>query len=82
MVACALQATSDRATIAWLSFAIATNAICGTSRQIAWLGTLIILPSTLWLIRSRSRVFLVGAAATIGGALLVIACMAWLKHQH
>jgi hypothetical protein len=77
----ALQATSDRAAIAWLCFAVVTNALCGTSRQIAWLGTLVIVPSTLSLLRSRRPVFLAGAAATIAGAFFIVACMAWLKHQ-
>jgi Dolichyl-phosphate-mannose-protein mannosyltransferase len=77
----ALQITSDRASIAWLCFAVVTNGLCGTSRQIAWLGTLVIVPSTLWLLRSRRRVFLAGAAVTIAGALFIFACMEWLKHQ-
>ena len=77
----ALQSTTERATIAWLCFAIATNVLCGTSRQIAWLGTLVIVPSTLWLLRSRRRVLLAGAAANIAGALFIFACMTWLKHQ-
>ena len=52
----ALQSSSDRASIAWLCFAVLTNAICGTSRQIAWLGILVMVPSTLWLLRARRRV--------------------------
>jgi hypothetical protein len=77
----ALQARSDRATIAWLCFAVITNALCGTSRQIAWLGILVMLPSTLWLLRSRRRVLLSGAAANLLGVLFIFACLHWLKHQ-
>jgi hypothetical protein len=77
----ALHAQSDRATIAWLCFAIVANALCGTSRQIAWLGILVMLPSTLWLLRSRRRVLLAGSAATLLGALFIFACLHWLKHQ-
>ncbi len=77
----ALHARSDRATIAWLCFAVITNALCGTSRQIAWLGVLVMLPSTLWLLRSRRRVLLAGSAATLLGALFIFACLHWLKHQ-
>jgi hypothetical protein len=40
----------DRATIFWLSFAVVTNAVLGTARQIAWLGILVMLPSTLYLL--------------------------------
>jgi hypothetical protein len=77
----ALQASTSRATIAWLCFAVATNAFFGTSRQLAWLGILVMVPSTLWLFRSQRRVFLTGLAANLAGALFVFACMQWLKHQ-
>jgi len=43
----ALVASTGRAIIGWLCFAVATNAICGTSRQIEWLGVLVMVPSTL-----------------------------------
>ena len=36
----ALQATTTRATIAWICFAVLSNGICGSSRQISWLGIL------------------------------------------
>jgi hypothetical protein len=84
----ALQATTSRATILWLCFAVLTNALCGTSRQIAWLGILVMVPSTLWLLRSQRsglssqrRILLAGAAATLAGALFILACMHWLQRQ-
>jgi hypothetical protein len=77
----ALRAASAGAAIGWLCFAVSTNAVCGTSRQLAWLGTLVMVPSTLWLLRAQRRVFLAGAAATLAGALFILGCMAWLKHQ-
>ncbi|MGA8938351.1 MAG: glycosyltransferase family 39 protein [Acidobacteriaceae bacterium] len=77
----ASPSSSDRSVIAWLCFAVATNALCGTSRQIAWLGLLVMVPSTLWLLRARRRVLFAGAAATLAGALFIFACMQWLKHQ-
>jgi hypothetical protein len=40
----ALQASTDRSAIAWLCLAVVTNAIFGTSRQIAWLGVLVMVP--------------------------------------
>ncbi len=49
----ALQAPTDGSTILWLCFAVATNAIFGTSRQIAWLGILVMVPSTLFLLGRR-----------------------------
>ncbi len=77
----ALQASTDRATISWLYFAAASNAVLGTARQFAWLGLLVMLPATLWLLRSRRRVFLAGAAATAASALFVFACNRWFQHQ-
>jgi hypothetical protein len=77
----ALQSPTDRCTILWLCCAVITNAVFGTSRQIAWLGILVMLPSTLWLLRSRLRVLLAGVAATLLGALFIFACLQWLKHQ-
>jgi hypothetical protein len=77
----ALQAPTSRATILWLCFAVATNALFGTARQIAWLGILVMVPSALWLLRASRRVLLSGAAVNLAGALFVFACVHWLKHQ-
>lgn len=77
----ALQSSTARATIGWLCFAVATNALCGTSRQLAWLGVLVIVPSTLWLLRAQRRVLLTGAAATLAGVLFIMGGLLWLKHQ-
>jgi hypothetical protein len=77
----ALQAATSNRCIAWLCFAIAANVVCGSSRQIAWLGVLVMVPSTLWLLRDRSRVLFAGAAATLAGALSVLCAMRWFQHQ-
>ena len=88
-----LQAPSERSTIFWLCFAAAANAIFGTSRQIAWLGILVMVPSALYSLaqvgvpgwrgklRERRRVLLAGSAVTLVGAIFVFTCMEWLKHQ-
>ncbi len=77
----ALQAATPRAAIGWLCMAVGGNAILGTSRQIAWLGVLVMVPSVLWLLRARRRVVFAGATATLAGALFIFGCMQWLKHQ-
>jgi hypothetical protein len=77
----ALQSSSSRATIAWLCFAVATNAICGSSRQIEWLGILVMVPSTLWLLRNQRRILLAGSAATLVGVIFIVACMHWFARQ-
>jgi hypothetical protein len=77
----ALQASTSRSTIAWLCFAVTANAFFGTSRQIAWLGTLVMVPSTLWLLRAQRRVFIAGLAITLAGVVFIFACLHWLSHQ-
>jgi hypothetical protein len=77
----ALQSSTSRSTIGWLCFAVVTNAIFGSSRQVAWLGILVMVPSTLWLLRAQRRVLLAGAAATLAGALFIRGCMHWFKQQ-
>jgi len=77
----ALQSHTTRAAIAWLSFAVAANAIFGTSRQIAWLGILVIVPSTLWLLRPQRRIVIGGSVATLAGVLFMFACMHWFSLQ-
>jgi hypothetical protein len=77
----ALQAKSSRDAIGWLLLAVTTNAVLGTARQIAWLGILVMVPCTLWLMRGQRRVIAVGAAATAAGWIFMFACLQWLKHQ-
>ncbi len=77
----ALQSPTQRSTIFWLCFAVVSNAVCGTSRQIAWLGVLVIVPSTLWLLRTQRRVLVTGSIVNVLGALFVLACMQWFNHQ-
>ena len=77
----ALQAGTGRAAIAWICFAVAADGICGTSRQIAWLGILVMVPSAVWLLRSRRKVFVAAAAVNAAGMLWVFGCLQWFKHQ-
>ncbi len=77
----ALQASNDRASLGWICFAVAADVAVGTSRQLTWLGVLVMIPSTLWLLRAHRRVLLAGSAATLAGFLAIGACLIWLKHQ-
>jgi hypothetical protein len=77
----ALQARTSRGAIGWLCVAVAANAICGSSRQIAWLGVLVMVPSALWLLRSKRGVLLAGILANLAGAAFVFGCILWFKHQ-
>jgi hypothetical protein len=77
----ALQSTTDRAAVGWLCLAIVSNVAIGTSRQLTWLGVLVMVPCTLWLLRERRSVLLLGAVATAVGFLGIFACLLWLGHQ-
>jgi TRAP-type C4-dicarboxylate transport system permease small subunit len=77
----ALQSSTDGSSVAWLCFAIVTNVLCGTSRQVAWLGILVMLPSTLWLLRAHRRVVLTAATLNLAAIVFIFACMQWLKRQ-
>jgi hypothetical protein len=77
----ALQSESDRDAARWLCFAVGVNAICGTSRQIVWLGVLVMVPSTLWLMRSRRTVLIRGLIATALGYIFVFATLHWFNVQ-
>ncbi len=70
-----------RPAAAWLCFAALSNAVLGTTRQIAWLGLLVIVPSALWLLRRNRRVVAAGAAAWLAGVGFMIAALLWLNRQ-
>jgi hypothetical protein len=77
----AVQANSDRAAIRWLIFAAVSNAIGGTVRQIAWLGALVMVPSTVWVLRRRRGTLAAGAILWTVSAVFVAVCMYWFKSQ-
>ncbi len=49
----AVAAKSNKAALYWLVFATLVNIAGGTVRQIAWLGALVMVPSTAWFLRER-----------------------------
>ena len=77
----ALRARSDAASLKWLYFVAVTNMLGGTARQIAWLGVLVIVPSTAWLLRQEKRVLLHGLFLWIAGIFWIVLCMHWFLAQ-
>ncbi|MGB6856851.1 MAG: hypothetical protein WBE03_08205 [Terracidiphilus sp.] len=77
----AVQAGSERSAMVWISLAALVNASGGTARQIAWLGVLVMVPCTLWLLRKSRRVLVVGSISCIAGAVFVVAAMHWFARQ-
>lgn len=77
----ALRAPTDRAALAWLCGSAALNALDGTVRQIAWLGTLVIIPCAFWLLRDRKRFKTIGIVCWLLSVAFIIAVMVWFTHQ-
>jgi hypothetical protein len=77
----AVAAHSDRTTILWLVSAALTNLAGGTVRQIAWLGALVMVPSTAWLLRKRTGVKPVALLLWIVSVIGVLACIRWFERQ-
>src|SRR5438270_4469697 len=70
----ALAAENDTTSILWLACAALTNIAGGTVRQIAWLGTLVMVPSTAWLLRKRAGVVRTASLLWILSVVSVLAC--------
>lgn len=77
----ALYAGAEYAALGWLSLAAVTNILGGTVRQVVWLGVLVMIPSTAWLLRRMRKVFWGGALLWAAGVISVIAFMHWLNQQ-
>jgi len=77
----ALDAGTDNAAMIWISLAAVVNALGGTARQIAWLGVLVMVPCTLWLLRRRRRVLIAGSLSWLAGTGFVAAAMQWFAAQ-
>ncbi len=77
----ALQAETDRAALAWICFAAISNTIGGTARQIAWLGVLVMVPSTFWLLRRRPHFLLAGSVLYLGCVAFIFASVHWFHQQ-
>jgi len=79
----ALSAVTDEQAIGWIYSAALGNALLGTSRQIAWLGVLTMVPSTLWLLRRRRRILTAGILAFAGGCIIILLSMVWfIRHPY
>jgi hypothetical protein len=77
----AVVARNHRATIVWLVLAGIINVIGGTVRQTSWLGVLVMVPSTAWLLRRRRGIMVAGATTTLAGIAGVLACMSFASRQ-
>lgn len=77
----ALRASSDKAALLWLCGSAALNVLDGTVRQIAWLGTLVIVPSAFWLLRERKGFKMAAVITWLLSVLSIALMMLWFLRQ-
>ncbi len=77
----AASASGPRSAIAWLALAASSNIIGGTARQAAWLGILVMVPSTGWLLRKHRAVLIASVAFWLAGIGAIVYCMRWFARQ-
>jgi hypothetical protein len=76
-----MSASSDLNSVLWLILAASSNVVGGTVRQIVWLGALIMVPSTAWLLRKRRGVLAVTLFAWLASLGAVLVCLRWFRQQ-
>jgi hypothetical protein len=77
----AVSARSDLSSALWLILAASSNVVGGTVRQIVWLGALIMVPSTAWLLRKRRGVPVVAVFVWLASLGAVLVCLRWFRQQ-
>ncbi|HEV2578527.1 MAG TPA: glycosyltransferase family 39 protein [Acidobacteriaceae bacterium] len=77
----AMESSNTRAVLSWLVLAEIVGLLGGTTRQIAWVTVLAMVPSAAWILRRRRGVLLLGVALWLVSVAFIGACMWWFKHQ-
>ncbi len=77
----AVQAGGERSAAGWICFAALANAGLGTTRQIAWLGVIVMVPSAMWVLRRSRLVLAAGAASWMLSMGFIAAALHWFKQQ-
>jgi hypothetical protein len=77
----AAAARTDNRALSWLISAALVNVAGGTVRQISWLGILVMVPSTAWLLRERRGAKLTGVLTWLSGLAAIMACLHWFNTQ-
>lgn len=77
----AVAAHTDRVALLWLCSAALVDVAGGTVRQIAWLGALVMVPSTAWLLRERRGMKAAGVILFLCSFVGVLACLHWFNRQ-
>ena len=76
-----LQESEDRTAAFWIAAAAVGNALFGSTRQVAWLGVMVMVPATIYMQRHRRMPRNVGLVSTLASLLFVVGVLHWLAHQ-
>ena len=76
-----VRATEDRSAVRWLIAAAAVNVFGGTARQIAWLGALVMVPSTALLLRRRQGMVRTGVIVWLLSVAAIAGFALWFRQQ-
>lgn len=77
----AMESAETRAVVAWLVLAEIVGLLGGTTRQIAWVTVLAMVPSAAWILRRRRGMVALGVVLWLASVAVIAACMWWFKHQ-
>ena len=77
----AAESASAREAILWLVAASVVNLIGGAARQIAWLGALIMVPSTAWMLRRWRGIKTAGLMLFFLAYFTVLGVIHWFNSQ-
>ena len=77
----AIESRTPGGAIGWIAFAAVSDVVFGSSRQIAWLGVLVMVPSALWLLRKRRSVLRIGGGIWVLSAAFVFGINHWFERQ-
>ncbi len=77
----AVKTANNKAALMWLVSATVFNVAAGTVRQIAWLGALVMVPSTVWLLRKRPGMKLTGVILWSFSFVSVLIFLHWFNSQ-
>jgi hypothetical protein len=77
----AIQSSTERGMFAWLAFAALSSTAGGTSRQIAWLGVLVMFPCAVWLLRRRRHAVPIAITLYALSAVFIYGAMSWFQRQ-
>jgi len=77
----AIQAPTDTQTTRWIIAASVASAFLGTARQTGWLGVLVLVPSTIWIVRKRRLPFAILGSIWLLSITFIIASLTWFNHQ-